>query len=261
MGDVTQIDERRLAAATYQAPALTYGFAIQQPRRGYLAAKRALDLTVAATGLVVAAPLMLLVALAVLTTGRPVLFRQVRLGEGGRPFTVLKFRTMHASADPYAPKPDDAAPTITGVGRVLRATGLDELPQLINVLLGQMSLVGPRPEMRFRADRYDDLQRLRLDRRPGVTGLWQISPVRRRPIHDHIEYDLFYMAHQSMLLDLWIILRTPLVLLLGRHAVLNRRFVQRWGSRHAAANALEHRVVLDVDDTGVASIYAVAADL
>ncbi|HEX9783134.1 MAG TPA: sugar transferase, partial [Opitutaceae bacterium] len=188
--------ERRTGA--YQPPALKYEFVIGDRSRVFYIIKRTIDILVVVIGLILLTPIILAVAAAVATTGMPILFRQVRLGQGGRPFTLIKFRTMRPTASPYAPKPDLVAKEVTRVGRFLRLTGLDEIPQLVNVLLGQMTLVGPRPEMPFIVESYDWVQRLRLDARPGVTGLWQLSLVRLEPIHQHVEYDLFYLAHRSL---------------------------------------------------------------
>jgi hypothetical protein len=138
-----------------------------------------------------------------------VLFVQERLGMNGRPFRMFKFRTMWRDAPRYAPSPQgDVDPRITRVGRMLRLCGLDELPQLLNVLRGDMSLVGPRPEMPFIVERYTQLERQRLRARPGITGLWQLSVDRHAEIHENIEYDLYYIDHQSLMLDALILLET-----------------------------------------------------
>jgi len=246
----------RLSVAAYQAPALKYEFPLGDPSRSYAIAKRAIDVLVAAAGLLLMLPLLVVISLAVLTDGRPIFFRQIRLGEQGRPFTLTKFRTMRAGANPYARKPGVRDERVTAVGKVLRRTGLDEIPQLWNVLKGEMSLVGPRPEMPFIADSYDWVARLRLHAPPGITGLWQLSPVRLQPIHDHVEYDLFFLAHRSLLFDLWIIVRTPLVLFFGRHIVLDRGLVERWGHKYRIERPA-HRVVLDLSQP-VATLADVA---
>jgi lipopolysaccharide/colanic/teichoic acid biosynthesis glycosyltransferase len=216
------------------------------PSTAYRSGKRAMDVVLAVLSLVVMALPMLILALAVLASGTPVLFRQTRIGEGGRSFTMYKFRTMSMDADPYATKPVKTALHVTRVGRILRASGLDELPQLWNVLRGDMSLVGPRPEMPFIVKSYDQVHRLRLQARPGLTGLWQISTMRLQPIHDGIEYDLFYLANRSLALDLWILYRTPLLLLLRRHVRMDQRLIDRWGQPAAAPEPA--RVVLDISD-------------
>jgi lipopolysaccharide/colanic/teichoic acid biosynthesis glycosyltransferase len=216
------------------------------PSTAYRSGKRAMDVVLAVLSLVVMALPMLILALAVLASGTPVLFRQTRIGEGGRSFTMYKFRTMSMDADPYATKPVKTALHVTRVGRILRASGLDELPQLWNVLRGDMSLVGPRPEMPFIVKSYDQVHRLRLQARPGLTGLWQISTMRLQPIHDGIEYDLFYLANRSLAFDLWILYRTPLLLLLRRHVRMDQRLIDRWGQPAAAPEPA--RVVLDISD-------------
>jgi len=180
------------------------------PGRLHFAVKRMLDVTLAAALLLLTAPLSLLAALAIrLESPGPVVFTQDRAGQGGRVFRMFKFRTMRLDVDPYATAPtnrDD--PRITRVGRIVRLGGIDELPQFINVLRGEMSLVGPRPEMQFIVERYTPLERLRLGAKPGITGLWQLSPDRHTDIHENIEYDLYYLRHQSLLLDALILLET-----------------------------------------------------
>lgn len=204
-------------------------------------------MAVAIIGFALMALPMLAIVLAVLVSGTPVLFRQTRIGEGGRPFTMYKFRTMSTNADPYATKPVKTALHVTRVGRILRAGGLDELPQLWNVLRGDMSLVGPRPEMPFIVKSYDPGHRLRLQAQPGLTGLWQISTMRLQPIHDGIEYDLFYLANRSLAFDLWILYRTPLLLLFRRQIRIDQQLIGRWG--HPAAALEPPRVVLDISDS------------
>ncbi len=173
-------------------------------------AKRAIDLAVAAISLAVFAPLLAVIAVLVKATSPgPVLFRQYRVGKDGRRFTIYKFRTMYRDAPQYSCSPgagDD--PRVTPFGRFLRHASLDELPQLVNVLLGQMSLVGPRPEMPFIVEQYTPLQRRRLAVKPGITGLWQLSADRAFPIHENIEYDLYYVRHHSLLMDAAIVLHT-----------------------------------------------------
>jgi exopolysaccharide biosynthesis polyprenyl glycosylphosphotransferase len=176
----------------------------------YRVVKRVLDFTIAATLLLVMAPVWAIAALLIVLDSRgPVLFRQERVGRDGRRFCMLKFRTMRTDAEPYAYSPaGDIDPRITRVGRVLRMTGLDELPQLVNVLCGEMSLVGPRPEMPFIVADYTPLQRQRLLATPGITGLWQLSADRHAQIHENIEYDLYYIRHQSLMLDALVLLET-----------------------------------------------------
>jgi exopolysaccharide biosynthesis polyprenyl glycosylphosphotransferase len=186
-----------------------------RPRRTtavYRIAKRLLDLLVASIGMVMTGPLWLLAASLILLDSRgPVLFVQERVGLRGRPFRILKFRTMRTDTAPYDHSPvGDIDPRITRIGRILRVGGLDELPQLINVLRGEMSMVGPRPEMPFIVAGYTDQQRIRLEAKPGITGLWQVSADRHSEIHENIEYDLYYIKHQSILLDILVLVETVL---------------------------------------------------
>jgi exopolysaccharide biosynthesis polyprenyl glycosylphosphotransferase len=184
-----------------------------------LIAKRTIDVVVAAAGLVVLSPVLLATALAVrLREGPPVLFRQVRVGLHGRRFEVLKFRTMSIDAeakyaelvdrsDPRAFKLTDD-PRITPTGRFLRRTSLDELPQLWNVLRGEMSLVGPRPAPPREVDAYDLWHRRRLSMKPGITGLWQVSARRTDDFDDRAQLDLSYIDRWSLWLDFKILART-----------------------------------------------------
>jgi len=172
--------------------------------------KRLMDILLSAILIVLTLPLLFVTGLLVKLTSRgPMVFRQERIGMGGRPFTILKFRTMYADAHPYAETPrqvDD--PRVTPIGRVLRGFDLDELLQLFNVLLGRMSMVGPRPEMPQIVAGYNELQRLRLSMKPGMTGLWQVSPDRNQPIHENLDYDLYYIENRSITLDVIILLDT-----------------------------------------------------
>lgn len=139
----------------------------------------------------------------------PVIFRQKRVGHEGRQFEMYKFRTMHVESPEYACSPIHGNdPRITRVGRLLRHSCIDELPQLLNVLLGDMSLVGPRPEMPFIVDQYEPEHCKRLTVKPGITGLWQLSADRMSPIHENISYDLYYIRHRSVLMDAAILLHT-----------------------------------------------------
>ncbi len=175
--------------------------------------KRAMDVAGAAVLLFVTAPVFLLSMILIrMGSEGPVFFKHQRIGLLGRPFDILKFRTMYVTVDPYALSPEgDNDRRITGFGRVLRSTGLDELPQLINVLLGDMSLVGPRPEMPFIVEGYDARERRRLQVKPGITGLWQLSPDRHQQIHENLEYDLYYINHVSPFLDGLILVETLFV--------------------------------------------------
>jgi lipopolysaccharide/colanic/teichoic acid biosynthesis glycosyltransferase len=179
--------------------------------RGYTFAKRALDLTLVSIVGVVAVPLGAAIAAAIkLEDGGRVLFRQERIGRGGAPFQIVKFRTLvdvpaRAPVD-YLIAPED--PRITRVGGFLRRWSLDELPQLWNVLTGEMSIVGPRPTLRYQVERYDDFQRRRLEVLPGVTGWAQISGRNQLSWPKRIELDVWYVDHRSISLDLRILAAT-----------------------------------------------------
>jgi lipopolysaccharide/colanic/teichoic acid biosynthesis glycosyltransferase len=206
-------------------------------RTGYRIAKRTLDVVGAMVGLVVISPVLGVVAIAVrLDSPGPVLFRQIRLGVGGRPFTVLKFRTMHLSADERRHQdhirellrtgeaatedttwaPIAADPRVTGIGSFLRRSHLDELPQFLNVLRGDMSLVGPRPPIPYEVELYEPWQLPRLSVVPGLTGLWQAYGWGRLSFADGVKLDLEYVERRSFGLDLKIILRTLWQMLAGR---------------------------------------------
>lgn len=179
-------------------------------------AKRALDLAVAVPLLVVASPVMAVLAVLVRRDSPgPALFKQTRIGEGGRPFKVLKFRTMVVGAQQMGTgiRVVSNDSRITPLGRILRKTSLDELPQLINVVRGDMSLVGPRPTVPEQVERYSEHQRRRLLARPGVTGLAQVTGRQLLPWSERIELDIRYIETWSMRRDLAIIARTALMLL------------------------------------------------
>jgi len=193
--------------------------------------KRGLDVVLAAVCSVVASPLLLVIALAVkLTSDGPVLFRQQRVGRDGRVFTLFKFRSMHPGADDHRDGlrhlSDTTGPIFkirrdprrTPVGRILRRASLDELPQLWNVLRGDMSLVGPRPPMPTEVAEYKDWHRRRLEIAPGLTGLWQVSGRSDLTFDEMVMLDLFYAENWSLGLDLKILLRTVPTVLLGRGA-------------------------------------------
>jgi exopolysaccharide biosynthesis polyprenyl glycosylphosphotransferase len=173
-------------------------------------AKRIFDVAAASIMLLLLSPLMLALALAVkLSSKGPILFVQKRVGQHGRRFRFFKFRSMYVDTPVYAITPQSGRdPRITPIGRFLRRSSLDELPQLFNVLKGDMSLVGPRPEMPFIVEQYNDLHRQRLNVKPGITGLWQISADRRIAIHENMDYDMYYINNQSFLLDLVILAKT-----------------------------------------------------
>jgi lipopolysaccharide/colanic/teichoic acid biosynthesis glycosyltransferase len=204
--------------------------------RSYLVTKRALDLAVAGTLLVVLSPVLLLLAAIIrLTSDGPALFRQTRIGRFGQPFTCYKFRTMYVNADEnihrayieaYAQGQADgqlgstAAPfkmvrdqRVTPIGRFLRRSSLDELPQLVNVLRGEMSLVGPRPDVPYSVALYKDWHKQRLAVQPGLTGLWQVTGRGRVTYEEGMQLDIEYVRRQSLALDLDILFRTlPAVL-------------------------------------------------
>jgi len=184
-------------------------------------AKRLVDGVVALVAIVVLSPLFLiLTTLIKRDSSGPAFFVQWRAGRNGKLFRMYKFRTMYESAPKYALTPEQQGdPRVTSLGAWLRRTSLDELPQLFNVLKGDMSLVGPRPEMPFVVEKYSDLERLRLLVRPGITGLWQISADRSRQIHENVEHDLYYVENQSLLLDLAIMIRTVVPVIHGVGAV------------------------------------------
>jgi exopolysaccharide biosynthesis polyprenyl glycosylphosphotransferase len=196
-----------------------------------VAAKRVFDLGLSVVGLAVMSPLLLAIAVAVkLTSPGPILYRQRRVGLRGRPFTMLKFRTMRPGADSMIEdlRPahgvenlmfklrDD--PRVTRVGRLLRRFSLDELPQLFNVVRGEMSLVGPRPPLPEEVTRYEDWQFDRLEVRPGITGLWQVSGRSDLTFDDCVRLDLFYIENWSLAYDLYILAKTLPVLISQRGA-------------------------------------------
>ena len=189
--------------------------------------KRSVDVGVSTVAIVAAAIPMLFIALAIkLTSPGPVLFRQRRVGEQEKEFTILKFRTMvvgaHAQRDSLDNEADGLLfkmrrdPRVTKVGAFLRKTSLDELPQLFNVLSGEMSLVGPRPALPEEASRYAESQRGRLRVKPGVTGLWQVNGRHDLAFEDYVRYDLFYVENWSLTMDLYILAKTIPALLTAR---------------------------------------------
>jgi lipopolysaccharide/colanic/teichoic acid biosynthesis glycosyltransferase len=189
--------------------------------------KRAIDIVGSVFGLAILGLPMLVIALAVrLESPGRAIFRQRRAGRGGKPFDMLKFRTMRADADPYGDSPhsgDD--PRLTRLGRFLRETSLDELPQLVNILPGQMSIVGPRPLYERQAELWNQRQRRRLDVPPGLTGYAQVHGRGGMTIEEKLELDVRYVENQSVWLDLAIILRTIADLFrVGRRGIYERRY-------------------------------------
>jgi exopolysaccharide biosynthesis polyprenyl glycosylphosphotransferase len=194
-----------------------------------LAMKRVIDIVAAAIGLVVFGPFLAAIAVAIrLRDGSPILFRQVRVGRHGRPFTIYKFRTMQADAEERFSQVSAASdtrgaafkmrddPRVTPLGRSLRSSSLDELPQLINVLKGEMSLVGPRPAPPREVDQYDIWHRRRLSMRPGMTGLWQVKARLDDHFDDRAKLDLQYIDQWTFWTDLAILVRTVPAVFLTR---------------------------------------------
>lgn len=193
--------------------------------------KRLFDLAIGAAALLVSLPILAVIAILVRLDSRgPILFRQRRIGENGRPFDMLKFRSMVVGAEEMQAEvnktngngdllhkhPDD--PRVTRVGRFLRRTSLDELPQLFNVLKGEMSLVGPRPELPWLVEKYEPWQHKRFAVPQGMTGWWQVNGRSNQPMHLHTEDDLYYIQNYSLWMDVYIMLKTPLVILRGKGA-------------------------------------------
>jgi len=203
--------------------------------------KRSMDIVGSSLALLLASPLFLCIALAIKATSKgPIFFRQQRIGQHGKPFTFLKFRSMHANNDASIHEeyvkaliagkaerhPSDSSaegvfkltndPRITRVGSFLRRTSLDEIPQFINVLRGEMSLVGPRPPLPYEVEAYNVWHRRRLiEAKPGITGLWQVSGRSRVTFDDMVRLDLQYARNWTPLMDLKILLRTPGAIVLG----------------------------------------------
>ncbi len=213
-----------------------------RPIRAYRA-KRILDLIAASLGLIIAAPFAAVIAVLIkLSSPGPVLFRQMRVGKDGKEFMFYKFRSMSVGNDDsrhreyikafiegdeaelkriqgaqklYKLTDDDR---VTPVGRFLRRTSLDEIPQLINVLRGQMSMVGPRPHLAYEVELYKDWHRRRLQGLPGITGWWQIHGRSRVPFDEAVRMDIWYLEHQSLVMDIRIMCRTITKATVGRGA-------------------------------------------
>jgi lipopolysaccharide/colanic/teichoic acid biosynthesis glycosyltransferase len=181
---------------------------------------RVADVAIAGSALVLASPVLGVAALAVkLEDGGPVLYRQTRVGRNGADFELLKLRTMVVGAETMGAglSVNRGDPRITRVGRLLRKLSLDELPQLWNVVRGEMSVIGPRPTLRYQVEQYDERQRQRLDVRPGITGWAQVNGRAELPWADRIELDVWYVEHRSPRLDLRILARTPRALFGGTY--------------------------------------------
>jgi exopolysaccharide biosynthesis polyprenyl glycosylphosphotransferase len=186
-------------------------------KRLYETGKHIFDFCAALILLVFTLPIWAVIAVLIWWDSKgPALFRQERVGQAGKRFDLYKFRTMRVDASKYGLHPNDVDdPRVTRVGSWLRHTSLDELPQLINVLKGEMSLVGPRPEMPFIVERYNPLHSQRLSVIPGLTGLWQLSADRAFLIHENIQYDLYYIRHRNFFMDLAILLHTAVFAMKG----------------------------------------------
>jgi lipopolysaccharide/colanic/teichoic acid biosynthesis glycosyltransferase len=220
---------------TIQQPT-TQTIGLERDRKSFFPiAKRALDVIGAGLGLVLLSPFFLVVALLVRADGGPAFFAHQRVGRGGKLFGCLKFRSMVIDSqarleallatDPAARAEWEATrklkndPRITRIGRFLRSTSLDELPQLINVLRGEMSLVGPRPVQEAEIDRYYGASAAHyMAVRPGITGLWQVSGRSETSYESRVALDVAYVSRPSMIADLTILLRTPVAVLSRRGA-------------------------------------------
>ncbi|MGB6472789.1 MAG: sugar transferase [Candidatus Sulfotelmatobacter sp.] len=196
---------------------LLASFSPNATRFSYEWAKRIVDFGGSAVLLAIGLPFFLLLSILIkIDSHGPALFQQERVGLNGRRFQMFKFRTMYADAAAYAYSPKESDDTrITRLGRFLRRTSLDEVPQLLNVLFGNMSLVGPRPEMPFIVDTYTERHAQRLEVKPGITGLWQLSGDRNYLIHENIEYDLYYIKHRNFFMDMAILLHTSIFAMRG----------------------------------------------
>ncbi len=176
----------------------------------YLILKRWWDVLMSIVLILLFFPVFLIISAAIRMDSKgPVFFKQKRVGINGGLFEIFKFRSMATESDPYAVNPTQEGDVrVTKVGRFLRKTSLDELPQLFNVLKGEMSFVGPRPEMPFIVESYSELHYERLKVLPGITGLWQLSGDRKRAIHENMDYDLYYIRNMSFFLDIAILIET-----------------------------------------------------
>ncbi len=183
----------------------------------YLAGKRFLDILFSLLGLIFSIPVWIIVSLLIKKDSNgPVIFKHDRVGLNGNHFPLYKFRSMYTDSPKYAHCPTRGNdPRITKIGKWLRKTSLDELPQLFNVLMGHMSMVGPRPEMPFIVDNYNFIEQKRLLIKPGLTGLWQISPHRSYEISHNLEYDFYYIENQGFVLDIVILILTSFFAIRG----------------------------------------------
>ena len=183
----------------------------------YRIGKRALDIIVASIGFIITSPFWIVIPLLIKRNSPgSAIFFQERVGLNGKIFKIYKFRSMKIDAPKYANCPEDQNdPRVTKIGRWLRKTSIDELPQLINIFRGEMSLVGPRPEMPFIVNKYNLVEKKRLLVKPGLTGLWQVSPYRNSKINHNLEYDFYYIENQGFILDFVILLMTGFFVVRG----------------------------------------------
>lgn len=183
----------------------------------YSFGKRGLDIIASSIGFIIISPLWLIVTIIIKKDdGGPIYFSQERVGLNSKKFKIYKFRSMKVDVPKYANCPKDQSdPRVMKVGRWLRKTSIDELPQLINIFKGEMSLVGPRPEMPFIVNEYNLVEKKRLLVKPGLTGLWQVSPYRNSKINHNLEYDFYYIENQSFILDFVILMMTTFFVVRG----------------------------------------------
>jgi lipopolysaccharide/colanic/teichoic acid biosynthesis glycosyltransferase len=231
-GQSPTLTDQAQALLLDQAQALLSGRAHSAKCLMYLASKRCLDIVVASLALILLSPIFLVVALLIkFRDGGPIFFVQKRVGKGGRLFDFYKFRSMvvgaerkradlllmndHESSITFKMRKD---PRITWIGRIIRKTSIDEMPQFLNVLRGEMTLVGPRPALPCEVDQYTEEDRQRLIVTPGLTCLWQISGRANLPFQEQVRLDVQYIREQSLLLDLHILARTIPAVLSGRGA-------------------------------------------
>lgn len=196
---------------------LNRGVIIEKPKGVYPnTIKPILDILAALILIIITLPIFLFISVLIkLDSPGPVIFKQVRIGKDGKEFLIYKFRTMYQHVPSQGRSPTDSEdPRITRIGRFLRKTSLDELPQLVNILKGEMSFVGPRPEQKSIVEKYySDYERQRFFVKPGITGLWQVSLDRTKPIHHNLQYDFYYIKNVSFSLDLKVIIKTLKVII------------------------------------------------
>ncbi len=193
--------------------------ALEKEQSASALVKRLMDVAGSLAGLGLTALVYIPIAVAIKRDSPgPVIFAQERIGKNEAPFILYKFRTMQLNGGGNGQKPTLDDDRVTRVGRFLRRTSLDELPQFYNILRGDMSLVGPRPELKILETHYQDWQRRRFQVKPGLTGWWQVNG-RKQPMHQHIDEDIYYVDHCSLAFDLHILWRTVSAVLSGRGAV------------------------------------------